>query len=48
MILMGFRYLSSSIPIMAFAGVAVGVGLIFASLLSSLARNPLISNSLVR
>ena len=48
MILLGFRYLSSSIPLIVFAGVAVGVGLIFSFLLQSMARNPLISNSLVR
>jgi len=48
MILLGFRYLSSSLPLIVFAGVAVGVGLIFSSLLLAMARNPLISNSLVR
>ena len=48
MILLGFRYLSSSIPLIVFAGVAVGVGLIFSFLLQSMARNPLISNSLIR
>ena len=31
-----------------FAGVGVGVGLIFASLINSIARNPLISNNLIR
>ena len=40
--------MSSSIPLVVFAGVAIGVGLIFSSLLLSMARNPLISNSLVR
>ena len=48
MILLGFRYLASSIPLIVFAGVGVGVGLIFAMLLNSMARNPLISNNLVR
>ncbi len=48
LILLGFRYLSSSIPLIVFAGVAVGVPLIFSSLLLSMARNPLISNALVR
>lgn len=47
-ILLGFRYLASSIPSIVFAGVGVGVGLIFAMLLNSMARNPLISNNLVR
>lgn len=48
MILLGFRYLASSIPILCFAGVAFGVGLVFASLILSLSRNPSILNSLVR
>ena len=48
MILLGFRYLAPSIPLIVFAGVGVGVGLIFAMLLNSMARNPLISNNLVR
>ena len=48
MILLGFRYLASSIPLIVFAGVGVGVGLIFSMLLNSMARNPLISNNLVR
>ena len=47
-ILLGFRYLASSIPLIVFAGVGVGVGLILAMLLNSMARNPLISNNLVR
>ena len=47
-ILLGFRYLASSIPLIVFAGVGVGVGLIFSMLLNSMARNPLISNNLVR
>ena len=47
-ILLGFRYLASSIPLIVFAGVGVGVGLIFSMSLNSMARNPLISNNLVR
>ncbi len=47
-ILLGFKYLASSIPSIVFAGVGVGVGLILAMLLNSMARNPLISNNLVR
>lgn len=48
MILMGFRYLASSIPIVCLTGVAIGVGLIFAFLVFSVSRNPSASNSLVR
>ena len=47
-ILMGFRYLASSIPIICLTGVAIGVGLIFAFLVFSISRNPSISNSLIR
>ena len=48
MILMGFRYLASSIPIICLTGVAIGVGLIFAFLVFSISRNPSISNNLIR
>ena len=48
MILMGFRYLASSIPIICLTGVAIGVGLIFAFLVFSTPRNPSISNNLIR
>ena len=48
MILIGFRYLASSIPLSALIGVAIGVGLIFSFLLFSLSRNPSISNILIR
>jgi len=48
MILLGFRHLAPSIPLIVFAGAGVGVGLILAMLLNSMARNPLISNNLVR
>ena len=40
MILMGLRYLASSIPLIALAGVAIGVGIIFAFLVLSLENNP--------
>jgi len=48
MILLGFRYLASSIPSISPAGVAVGVGIIFASLVFSISRNPTISHTLIR
>jgi F0F1-type ATP synthase membrane subunit c/vacuolar-type H+-ATPase subunit K len=48
MILLGFRYPASSIPSISLAGVAVGVGIIFASLVFSISRNPTISNTLIR
>ena len=48
MILMGFRYLASSIPIICLTGVAIGVGLVFAFLVLAISRNPSISNYLVR
>ena len=32
MVLLGFRYLASSIPLICLAGVAIGVGVIFAFL----------------
>ena len=47
-ILMGFRYLASSIPIICLTGVAIGVGLIFAFLVFSISRNPSITNNLIR
>jgi F0F1-type ATP synthase membrane subunit c/vacuolar-type H+-ATPase subunit K len=47
-ILLGFRYLASSIPIICLTGVAIGVGLIFAFLVFSISRNPSISNNLIR
>ena len=47
-ILLGFRYLASSIPLIVFIGVGIGVGLIFSMLLNSIARNPLILNNLIR
>lgn len=48
MVLLGFRYLAASIPLISLAGVAVGVGLIFALLIFSIARNPLLSTNLIR
>ncbi len=48
MILIGFRYLASSIPLISLAGVAIGVGLIFAFLLFSISRNPALSNIFIR
>ena len=48
MVLLGFRYLASSIPLICLAGVAIGVGVIFAFLVLSICRNPSLSNSLVR
>ena len=47
-ILLGFRYSASSIPLISLAGVAIGVGIIFASLVFSISRNPVISNILIR
>lgn len=48
MVLLGFRYLAASIPLISLAGVAIGVGLIFALLIFSISRNPLLSNNLIR
>ena len=48
MVLMGFRYLASSIPLICLTGVAIGVGVLFAFLVLSISRNPGISNNLVR
>lgn len=48
LILLGFRYSASSIPLISLAGVAIGVGIIFASLVFSISRNPVISNILIR
>ena len=47
-ILLGFRYLASSIPLICLTGVAIGVGVLFAFLVISICRNPSIINSLVR
>jgi len=48
MILLGFRYLASSIPLVIFAGVGIGVGLILPFPVLSICRNPSISNVPVR
>jgi F0F1-type ATP synthase membrane subunit c/vacuolar-type H+-ATPase subunit K len=48
MVLLGFRYLAASIPLISLAGVAVGVGFIFALLIFSISRNPLLSTNLIR
>ena len=47
-VLLGFRYLASSIPLISLAGVAIGVGLIFSILIFAISRNPVISNVLIR
>ena len=47
-ILLGFRYLASSIPLVSLAGVAIGVGLILSLLIFSISRNPIIANILIR
>jgi len=47
-VLLGFRYLASSIPLISLTGVAVGVGVIPAFSVIGIARNPAISNSSVR
>ena len=48
MILMGLRYLASSIPLIALAGVAIGVGIIFAFLVLSISRNPTTISIIIR
>lgn len=48
MILLGLRYLSASIPLISLVGVSIGVGLVFAFLIYSIARNPLVSEILIR
>jgi F0F1-type ATP synthase membrane subunit c/vacuolar-type H+-ATPase subunit K len=41
MLLLSFKFVASSIPLISLAGVAIGVGLIFASLVLSISRNPI-------
>ena len=48
MILVGFKHSASSIPSLAFAGVAIGVGPIPAFMSLSFSRNPAIPKYLVR
>ena len=47
-ILLGFRYSASSIPLISLVGVAIGVGLTLSILIFALCRNPIISNVLIR
>lgn len=47
-ILLGFRYLASALPLLSLIGVGIGVGVIFSMLLLGLSRNPSVSNYLVR
>ncbi len=47
-VLLGLRYLASSIPLISLVGVAIGVGIIFAFLVFSISRNPSIINNLIR
>ena len=48
MILMGFKYLASSIPLISLGGVAIGVGLISPLSIAGVSRNPSLSDSLIR
>ena len=48
MLLMGFRLIAGAIASCAFIGVAVGVGLIYGSLLVSIGRNPSQRDELLR
>ena len=48
MLVLGFKLVAGAIASCAFIGVAVGVGLIFASLVYSIARNPAQKNELLR
>ena len=47
-LLMGFRLIAGAIASCAFIGVAVGVGLIYGSLLVSIGRNPSQRDELLR
>ena len=49
-VLLGLKYLAASIPVIALAGVAVGIGLIFGLLILSLSRNSIgaINDILIR
>lgn len=47
-ILLGFRYSASSIPLISSAGVAIGAGSIPSILIFAICRNPVISNVLIR
>jgi F0F1-type ATP synthase membrane subunit c/vacuolar-type H+-ATPase subunit K len=47
-ILLGFRYLASALPLLSLIGVGIGAGVISSMLLLGLSRNPSVSNYLVR
>ncbi|MCP4990330.1 MAG: hypothetical protein GY928_31125 [Colwellia sp.] len=48
MLILGFKLVASAITCCAFIGVGVGVGLIFASLVYSISRNPSQQHELTR
>ena len=48
MIIIGFKIVAGAIASNAFIGVAIGVGIIFGSLLFSISRNPSFIDELVR
>lgn len=48
LILMGFRYLAFSLPILSLIGVSIGVGIVSGNLLSSVSRNPSCIDTLIR
>ena len=48
MLVLGFKLIAGAISSSAFIGVAIGVGLIFASLVYSIARNPSQRDELLR
>ena len=48
MFIIGFKILAGAIACNAFTGVAIGVGLIFASLVYSISRNPSLLDELLR
>ena len=48
LVLLGLRYLASSIPLLSLLGVAIGVGSIFSLLISSISRNPFVINDGIR
>ena len=48
MLVLGFKLVAGALASCAFIGVAVGVGLIFASLVYSIARNPSQRDELLR
>ena len=48
MFVIGFKLVAGAIASNAFTGVAIGVGLIFGSLVFSISRNPSLIDELVR